>query len=340
MLAIGPHRLSSRVVLAPMAGVTDLPLRALAWEFGAGAVVSEMVTDRPDLWHSRKSRLRRQSSTAVRPHIVQIAGHDPNMLAEAALRLEAHGAQVVDINFGCPMKKVCRKLAGSALLADPDRVVALTKAVCRAVSVPVTVKMRTGPDLAQRTAPELAPRLEDVGVAALTVHGRTRACRFNGAAEFDTIAEIKRRISIPVIANGDIRTLADARRVLTQCDADGLMIGRGALGAPWVPGDLGRALAQGGSLPLRSDEHRLAVARDHLGRLHEFYGDAQGLKIARKHVGWYLDGLKAAADERSAALGRWRRSFNAVDSSVEQLDRLDGLRSALVDRTLSIDAAA
>lgn len=308
-----------------MAGVSDLPLRELAWEFGAGCVAAEMVTDRPDLWDSRKSSQRRVAVAGATPHVMQIAGHDPVLMADAARRLQHHGADVIDLNFGCPMKKVCRKAAGSALLSDEPLVERLVRSVVDAVQVPVTVKMRTGPSPEQRNAPQLALRLQDAGIAALTLHGRTRACRFNGHAEYATIAAVKAAVSIPVVANGDIVSAGQARRVLAETGADAVMIGRAALGAPWLPGAVARALADADWVePERSAPARLQVAVRHVARLHGFYGAEQGLRIARKHVGWYLEQLPEPP-AATLTLRDWRRDFNALDSAAAQLERLESL---------------
>lgn len=335
-LPVAGLELRNRVLLAPMAGVSDLPLRELAWEFGAGCVAAEMVTDRPDLWHSRKSSLRREAVPGASPHVMQIAGHDPETMAAAAQRLVATGADIIDLNFGCPMKKVCRKLAGSALLADEPLVERLVRAVVAAVPVPVTVKMRTGPAPEQRNAPQLARRLEGAGIAALTLHGRTRACRFNGQAEYDTIAAVKAAVTIPVIANGDIDTIGKARHVLSATGADGIMIGRAALGAPWLPGAIARALADPEAPPLVADaQAQLHIAGRHLRRLHDFYGAEQGLRIARKHLIWYLEKLPVTPQSAQAAgieLKARRTQFNQLTDATAQLDWLDELSVDLCDR--------
>lgn len=335
-LELGTIRLRNRVLLAPMAGVSDLPLRELAWSFGAGCVAAEMVTDRPDLWHSRKSSLRREAVPGATPHVMQIAGHDPNTMAAAARRLVATGADVIDLNFGCPMKKVCRKLAGSALLADEPLVERLVRAVIEAVDVPVTVKMRTGPAPELRNAPQLARRLEAAGVAALTLHGRTRVCRFNGQAEYDTIAAVKAAVRIPVIANGDIDSVAKARTVLRATGADGIMIGRAALGAPWLPGLIARALAEpGGAHTVPDTQACLRVAERHLVRLHEFYGAEQGLRIARKHLSWYLEKLPVtlqSAFEAGIDLKERRAQFNRLTDPTAQLDWVAELETDFAGR--------
>ena len=312
VLSIGPHRLRNSVLLAPMAGITDAPFRELAWRYGAGYVVAEMVASRADLWDSQKSRLRRRFSAATGPRAVQIAGGDPQSVAASAERHWRAGAEIVDLNFGCPAKKVCRKSAGSQLLRDPDLVVQIVAATVAAVAVPVTVKMRTGWCRASRNGPDIARRLEDAGVAALAVHGRTRECRFFGAAEHDTVAEIKARVDIPVFANGDIDSPAQAQAVLAHTGCDGVMMGRAALGQPWLLGDIAC-----GKPHQRCAHERWQIMLAHVGALHEFYGDP-GVRIARKHVGWYLQRL---AEDAVPSVGEanWDGSWAAVGKQFNQL---------------------
>ena len=316
-----------------MAGVTDAPFRELAWRTGAGYVVAEMTSAAPDLWNTKKSQARRQRVSPDVPWVVQIAGSEPVALADAARRNWQAGAQIVDINFGCPAKKVCRKAAGSALLSQPELVEALAASVVAAVPVPVTVKMRTGASPDKRIAPELARRLEAVGVAAIAVHGRTRACKFVGAVEYDTIAAVKAAVRIPVWANGDIATMADANKVLKATDADGVMVGRAALGAPWLPGAIARALA--GNLSsedaLAPDlDERLQQLLEHVHALHTFYGPQQGLRIARKHVQWSLTHHSLTHHERANLLPFAKAVVRLRDAS-EQLDFLLGLPSQLAE---------
>ena len=289
-----------------MAGVTDAPFRELAWRLGAGYVVSEMTTGREDLWDTPKSRERRQRPAGITPFAVQIAGADPDTVATSAQRLVAAGAEIIDINFGCPMKKVCRVAAGSALLKDPELVEAIARRTVEAVPVPVTVKMRTGWSPDQRNGVAIAERLAAVGVAALTVHGRTRACRFEGPVEFDTCRAIKQAVDVPVFVNGDITNVDDARAALRATGADGVMIGRAALGAPWLPGMIAR-----GERRAPPPQERLAIAREHIAAIHAFYGPARGLRIARKHAAWYLAGLELPAT-----------AFHALTSADEQLAHL------------------
>lgn len=296
-----------------MAGVTDVPFRRLAWRFGAGYVVGEMVSSRAELWNSAKSRQRRAQAADILPHAVQVAGSDPASVAASARRHWQAGAHVIDLNFGCPAKKVCRKAAGSQLLKDPDLVLQIARAAVAAVPVPVTVKMRTGWSRASRNAVALARGLEDAGIAALVVHGRTRECRFRGTAEHDTVAEVKASVGIPVIANGDINSAGEARRVLAATGCDGVMIGRGALGQPWLLGDI--AAGRDGERPVAE---RFAVLVEHVRALHQFYG-AAGVRIARKHVRWTLQALgpDAAASWHDA----WVR-FVVREAPTAQLDEL------------------
>lgn len=293
-MQIGPYKLSNRIALAPMAGVTDRPFRQLCRELGAGYVVTEMVSSNPRLKNTRKSKWRSCFDGEPAPLSVQIVGSDPETLAGAAVYNVGLGAQIIDINMGCPAKKVCGKSAGSALLSDPGLVEAILQAVVGAVDVPVTLKIRTGPDPDNRNGLAVANIAEACGVAALAVHGRTRADRFNGEAEYATIREICRATGLPVFANGDITTPGQAKWVLDYTGAAGLMIGRGAQGNPWIFRELNHYLQTGEILPPpRPDEiHR--VMRDHLQRLHAFYGEKHGVQVARKHIGWYLKGRPGA----------------------------------------------
>ncbi len=285
-MRIGPFQIEPALVLAPMAGVTDLPFRRLCRRMGAGLAVSEMTSSDPRLWHTTKSRLRLEHAGEPAPVAVQIAGDDPAQLAAAARHCVDHGAQIIDINMGCPAKKVCRRDAGSALLRDEPRVAAILQAVVAAVDVPVTLKIRTGYTRAERNAVRIARIAEDVGIVALAVHGRTREDHFEGAAEFETVAAVKQSVQIPVLANGDIVDAASARRVLQMTGADGLMIGRGALGRPWLFGEIDRAL-RGDDAPRIDDESPRDVLLEHLDALYAFYGELQGVRVARKHIRWY-----------------------------------------------------
>jgi len=307
---IGRHVLSNNLVVAPMAGVTDRPFRQLCKRHGAGYAVSEMVASNPRLWGTEKSRRRTDHCGEVRPVAVQIAGADPALMADAAQYNVARGAEIIDINMGCPAKKVCNAAAGSALLANESLVAAIVDAVVRAVDVPVTLKIRTGTDPAHRNALAIARIAEDAGIRALAVHGRTRACAYVGAVEYDTIRAVKQSVSIPVIANGDIATPEQAAHVLAYTGADAVMIGRAAQGRPWIFREIGHYLVFGAHLlPPTVAEARAAIA-EHLDDHYHFYGEADGVRIARKHLGWYTKDL-AGGDA-------FRREVNAVERAAEQ----------------------
>ncbi|TLF52498.1 tRNA dihydrouridine synthase DusB [Halomonas urmiana] len=319
---IGRHQLPNRVVLAPMAGVTDRPFRALCRRLGAGLVVGEMVTSDPTLWHTRKSRLRMDHRGEPGPRSVQIAGGDAEMLAEAARLNAAMGAEIIDINMGCPAKKVCNKAAGSALLRDEALVAEIVQAVVAAVEVPVTLKIRTGWCAESNNGVRVARIAEDAGIQALAVHGRHRQQRYAGSAEYDTIAAIKAAVGIPVFANGDIDGPEKARRILDYTGADAVMVGRGAQGNPWIFREIDHYLRHGEPLTPPQDEERAAVLRDHLGALHGFYGDHMGVRIARKHLGWYLAGDVRFDDDGRRAL---RATFNGLESPPAQRRFIDEL---------------
>jgi len=282
-----------------MAGVTDQPFRQLCRRLGAGLVVSEMVTSDVRLWNSRKSRLRLQHEGDPEPRSVQIAGGDPQMLAEAARRNVELGAQIIDINMGCPAKKVCNKTAGSALMKDELLVARILEAVVGAVDVPVTLKIRTGWDRQNKNGLGVAQIAEQSGIAALAVHGRTRADLYTGDAEYETIARIKQAVSIPVFANGDIDSPHKARQVLKDTGADALLIGRAAQGRPWIFREIDHYLNTGELLPAPSLNEIERVLLDHLDALHVFYGEVMGARIARKHVSWYLATQPGAREYRS-----------------------------------------
>ncbi len=311
MLEIGPYTLPNRVALAPMAGVTDLPFRRLCSEFGAGLVVSEMISSNPRLRNSSKTVWRSRHDGEIEPRSVQIAGSDPAQMAEAARYNVAQGAQIIDINMGCPAKKVCRKAAGSALLADEFLVRAILEAVVDAVPVPVTLKIRTGTSPGARNGVDIARIAQDSGIAALAVHGRTRACRFEGRAEYDTIAAIVDAIRIPVFANGDIDSPQKAAHVIAQTGAAGVMIGRAAQGRPWLCGQVAAYLETGRIPEPPGADEKVALLVRHVERLHAFYGDFMGVRIARKHVGWFL---QERGDEKFH-----RRPFNRLAHPEEQL---------------------
>lgn len=309
-MQLGSHVLRNGLFVAPMAGVTDQPFRTLCRRFGAGLAVSEMVSSRPELRGTRKSRLRLEHRGEASPVSVQIAGADPAMMADAARFNAAGGAQIIDINMGCPAKKVCNVAAGSALLSDESLVARILEAVVAAVDVPVTLKIRTGPDPARRNALRIARLAESAGVQLLAVHGRTRACGFRGEAEFETVAEVKAGVRIPVIANGDIATPEEARRVLELTRADGIMIGRAAHGRPWIFREFLYFLNEGKKLPPPTTAEMRSVVLEHLEGIYSLYGEELGLRIARKHIGWYMRGLPGGE--------AFRREANAIESAPTQ----------------------
>lgn len=310
-MQIGPYTLQSPFLLAPMAGISDAPFRRLCRQFGAGMTTSEMTTADIGLWRTAKSRRRLNLDMDAEPRVVQIAGSEPAMLALAARLCVERGAQIIDINMGCPAKKVCRKAAGSALLRDPDLVSEILTAVVNAVSVPVTLKIRTGWEPAHRNGTEIARIAEQSGIQALAVHGRTRACRYTGEAEYETIAQIVATVSIPVIANGDIDTPEKSLEVLRVSGADALMIGRAARGRPWIFQQLNHYLRTGEHVaPLENNLVR-DIMLDHLNELYRFYGDKTGVQVARKHLTWYCTELKNANEFRSRVV--------RVDSASEQI---------------------
>ena len=317
MPQIGPYTLTNAVALAPMAGVTDLPFRQLCARLGAGLVVSEMVNSNPRLRNTDKTRLRTRHDAEIEPRSVQIAGNDPQQMAAAARYNVALGAQVIDINMGCPAKKVCRKAAGSALLADEPLVRDILRAVVAAVQVPVTLKIRTGPSPQARNGVSIARIAEDAGIRMITVHGRTRACAFRGSAEYDTIADIVAAVDIPVFANGDIESAEKAVAVLRHTGAAGVMVGRAAQGRPWLCGQIAARLANGSTPPAPSLAQQVALLHGHVRALHRFYGDFLGPRIARKHVGWFL--------QHQPQWLMFRGEFNALDDSAAQLHMIDRL---------------
>jgi tRNA-dihydrouridine synthase B len=290
MLRIGPYTFPSNLALAPMAGVTDLPFRELCRRFGAGLAAGEMLTSDMRLWTSKKSRTRLSHADEPEPRIVQIVGGDAVMMADAARMNVDLGAQIIDINMGCPAKKVCNKAAGSALLRDEALVSDILRSVVGAVKVPVTLKIRTGWSAEQRNGVAIARIAEDCGIASLAIHGRTRACKFDGQAEYQTIRAIKQAIKIPVLANGDIDSPQKARQVLELTGADGLMIGRAAQGQPWIFRDIATYLEKGELLTPPAREEVRAIMRAHLRRLYDYHGEDTGVRIARKHIGWYAAG--------------------------------------------------
>jgi tRNA-dihydrouridine synthase B len=310
-LRIGPYTLPSPFVLAPMAGITDAPFRRICRRFGAGMTTSEMTTADTSLWQTPKSRFRLDLDLDAEPVAVQIAGSEPNQLAVAAQACVARGAQIIDINMGCPAKKVCKKAAGSALLRDEKLVADILNTVVNAVDVPVTLKFRTGWDRDHRNAVQIGKIAQDAGVCSLAIHGRTRADRYKGDAEYETIARVKESVAIPVIANGDITTVKKSLEVLRLTNADGLMIGRGAQGRPWIFRELRSAYDPAAeNTQLEKNELR-DIMLGHLDELHRFYGETTGVRVARKHLTWYCDNLENAEE--------YRHQVVRVDSASEQI---------------------
>lgn len=297
-----------------MAGVTDLPFRRLCRTLGAGMVVSEMLIADSQMWNSRKSSLRMDHTDEAEPIVVQIAGGDAAMLAEAARINVDQGAQIIDINMGCPAKKVCKKAAGSALLKDEPLVAEILEAVVKAVSVPVTLKFRTGWSADSRNAVRIAQLAESLGIQSLALHGRTREELFTGRAEYDTIAEVVSRVNIPVLANGDIKTPQEAKAVLDYTRAAGVMIGRAAQGRPWIFREISHYLETGEQLAEPPLIEIRTLLLNHLDALYGFYGEVMGPRIARKHVSWYLQTMPGS-DE-------FRRKFNALESASEQQNQI------------------
>lgn len=314
-ISIGPYRLDNPLIVAPMAGITDQPYRQLCRQMGAGLAVSEMLSSNPKVWGTEKSQKRMDHTGESGIRAVQIAGSDPELMAEAARFNVANGAQIIDINMGCPAKKVNKKLAGSALLQYPELVERIIKAVVNAVDVPVTLKTRTGWAPEDKNGVEIARLAEHNGIQAIAIHGRTRACMYRGEAEYDTIAEIKQSVSIPVIANGDIDSPQKAKQVLACTGADALMIGRAAQGRPWLFKQITHYLNCGELLPDPPIQEMAETVLAHVTALHLFYGEELGPRIARKHVGWYMQTL-----DRTRA---FRSRFNALVTAQDQLGALN-----------------
>ena len=310
-MRIGPHKLKNNLILAPMAGVTDRPFRMLCKSMGAGMAVSEMVASNSLLYGSEKTRRRANHEGEADPISVQIVGADPEMLAQAARHNVDAGAQIIDINMGCPAKKICNVMAGSALLQNEKLVARILETVVRAVAVPVTLKIRTGWDKSNRNALRIAQIAEASGIQALAIHGRTRACAYSGDAEYDTIAAVKAGANIPIIANGDITTPEKARHVLQHTGADAVMIGRAAQGRPWLFREIAHFLDSGERLPAPQVSEIRSVLLRHVDDLYAFYGEHTGLRVARKHISWYTRGLAGSA--------QFRHHMNQLDSSAEQL---------------------
>jgi tRNA-dihydrouridine synthase B len=335
--AIGPHILRNNLFVAPMAGVTDRPFRQLCKRMGAGYAVSEMVASNAQLWKSEKTLRRANHTGEVEPISVQIAGADPKMLAEAARHNVANGAQIIDINMGCPAKKVCNVAAGSALLQNEALVAEIVQAVVNAVgvgpdAVPVTLKIRTGWNRENKNALNIARIAQDAGISMLTVHGRTRADLYKGDAEYETIAAVKASVRIPVVANGDISTPEKARHVLAVTGADAIMIGRAAQGRPWLFREIEHFLLTGEHLPAPRIDEIQELMNAHLEDHYDFYGEFTGVRTARKHIGWYTRGLSGA--------NTFRHRMNTLDSTREQLlavNEFFDAQKALSDRLVYVE---
>jgi tRNA-dihydrouridine synthase B len=310
-LKIGPIQLRNRLIVAPMAGVTDRPFRILCKQLGAGMAVSEMVASNSLLWGSEKTIRRGNHEGEVEPKVVQIAGADPEMMAEAAKYNADNGADIIDINMGCPAKKICNVAAGSALLQNEPLVARIIDAVVKAVDIPVTLKIRTGWNKENRNALSVARIAQDHGIQSLAMHGRTRACMYTGNAEYDTIRAVKQSISIPVVANGDIGTPEKAKFVLDYTGADAIMIGRAAQGRPWIFREINHYLETGATLAPPSVAEIREVMVGHLHDLYAFYGYERGTRVARKHISWYTKGLKNSAV--------FRARMNTLETSELQL---------------------
>jgi len=323
-MKIGPYELTAPLALAPMAGVTDLPFRQLCRRMGAGLAASEMVTSDVRLWNTSKSRLRLDHRGEPDPRVVQIAGYDAAMMADAARQNVERGAQVIDINFGCPAKKVCNRAAGSALMRDENLVRDILAAVVSAARVPVTLKMRTGWDRDNRNAVAIARIAEGEGLAALAVHGRTRADFFEGDAEYETVAAVKRSVRIPVFVNGDIDCAAKALKALEQSGADGVMIGRAAQGRPWIFRELAATFSNTSVASPSLAEVR-AIMLSHLEALYSFYGESQGVRVARKHLGWYC--------RLHEEVGHLPVELLKTEIASEQLSLTDDFLSGFIGRT-------
>lgn len=314
-MQLGPYQLRNNVFVAPMAGVTDRPFRQLCKELGAGYAVSEMAASNPRLWATEKSSRRINHEGEMEPKAVQIAGAEPQMLAEAARFNVDRGAQIIDINMGCPVKKVCNKWCGSALLQDEILVASILEAVVAAVDVPVTLKFRTGWDRAHKNALTIARIAEQSGIAMLTLHGRTRADGYSGLAEYDTIAAVKASVSLPVVANGDIDSPHKAKAVLEKTGADAVMIGRAAQGRPWIFREIDYFLRTGQLMPAPEVNEVRALMAQHLAAHYSFYGTYLGVRTARKHIAWYVQGLEG---EKS-----FRQHMNTLENCEQQLQAVD-----------------
>ena len=331
-MKIGPHLLESPVIAAPMAGVTDQPFRNLCRKLGAALAVSEMVTSNTKLWKSKKTQFRLNHIGEDAPRAVQIAGTDPSQMAEAAKLHADLGAEIIDINMGCPAKKVCKAAAGSALLRDEQLVASILNSVVTSVDIPVTLKIRTGWSEESKNAIQIAKIAEEHGIQALTIHGRTRNDFFNGAAEYETIAEAKSAIKIPIIANGDIDSPKKAFQVLKFTHADAVMIGRAAQGSPWIFREIAHYLRTKEEMPPPTIDERKNILLEHLGELYNFYGEERAVRLARKHVSWYLGDLPGSREFRSV--------FNALESGKTQVNAIIEFLDQIVCQQNLIDNKA
>lgn len=315
IMQIGPYTLPNKLILAPMAGVTDRPFRQLCKRLGAGMAVSEMVTSNSLLYGSKKTQRRANHEGETEPKSVQIAGADPGMMAEAARHNVDNGAQIIDINMGCPAKKICNVMAGSALMQNETLVEKILTSVVKSVDVPVTLKIRTGWDKQQKNALTIAKIAEHAGIQSLAIHGRTRACQYTGDAEYDTIAEVKQKICLPIVANGDITTPEKAKFVLQYTGVDAIMIGRAAQGRPWIFREIQYYLENGKHLQEPSPEEIRDILVGHLNNLYDFYGEFTGVRMARKHISWYSKGHPHGA--------AFRQAVNRVEGVEQQLEMVN-----------------
>lgn len=324
-MKIGSFTLSAPVIAAPMAGVSDKPYRMLCREHGAGMVVSEMVTSRADLRKTTKTRLRMDYQGEPDPRVVQIVGTEPHIMAEAAQFNVQQGAQIIDINMGCPAKKVCNKLAGSALMSDEKRVADILQTVVASVDVPVTLKMRTGVTPEHRNAPQIACIAEDAGIQSLTIHGRTRQCKYVGEVEYDTIAQVKSEAGIPVVANGDITSPEKAKFVLSYTGADAVMIGRGAQGRPWLFAQVTDYLKTGCYKSAPDIKQQSQIILRHLQSIYDFYGDFSGVRFARKHIAWYLKNIDGSDEFRRRVnqVEDCQKQYQLVEDFFEQVQEIE-----------------